>query len=135
MLRTLSHRHGATVHVVERDPAVARGLALMLEALDTTIKTYTSAEELLEHSPLGDSGCLIIEVDLPGMGGLELLKALRSRGVDLPAILLTSKGDVPTAVNAMRAGALDFLEKPFLNRVLIERVRQALDLATDSRPG
>jgi two-component system response regulator FixJ len=134
MLSSVLRDDNATVHIVERDPVVARGIALLLEGLETAVKTYSSAEELLSEPSLSHSGCLVIEVNLPGMGGLELLKALRSQGIYMPAILLTSKGDIPTAVRAMRAGALDFLEKPFLNRVLVERVRQALESAEDS-PG
>ncbi len=130
MLSSVPRDNESTVHIVERDAAVARGIAFMLEGLDTRVKTYSSAEELLAQSHLGQTDCLVIEVELPGMGGLELLNALRARGIDSPAIVLTSKGDIPMAVRAMRAGALDFLEKPFLNRVLIKRVRQALELGS-----
>ena len=132
MLSSVRRDNHSTVHIVEGDPAVARGIALMLEGLETQVKLHSSAEELLSEPTLNHGGCLVIEVNLPGMGGLELLNTLRSRGVDLPAILLSSKGDIPTAVQAMRAGALDFLEKPFLNRVLIQRVQQALNLAAGS---
>ncbi len=132
--RPVDSEEGATIHIVEQDSAVAGGMRLLFGALEARVKTYASAESVLGESIHAKNGCLIIEMNLPGMSGLELLSRLRARGVTLPAIMLTSKGDIATAVEAMRAGALDFIEKPFVDRVLLARVRQALQFAPEPSP-
>lgn len=132
--RSLSNGH-ATIHIVEQDPAVAKGLCMLFRALDASVKTYPDAETFLDAPPGSDQGCLIIEMNLPGMDGLALLDRLRAEGVSLPAIMLSSKSDIATAVEAMRAGAFDFLEKPFIDRVLLERVREALTIGADTAKG
>ena len=77
---------------------------------------------------LAEQACIVTELQLPGLGGLELQEELKNRGVDVPMIVLASRGDVATAVRALRGGALDYMEKPFVDRVLTDRIREALGL-------
>jgi FixJ family two-component response regulator len=114
------------VYVVDADAAVREGLGALLAETGVTVRAYASAEEFLSEPPATGSGCLVVEVHLPGMDGLELLERLHTLGIRLPAIMLASCSDVPTAVRAMRMGAMDFIDKPFIDRVLLSRVRQAL---------
>jgi two-component system response regulator DctR len=134
---------GAQVYVVDGDFAVARGLESMLRAYRLRVRTFPSAEGLLaalEGDPAaGTEGptaepapadaapvCLITELGLPGMSGLDLITRLRRRGSRLPVIVMANRTDVSSAVAAMRAGALDYLEKPFSQQRLLARVAEAL---------
>lgn len=138
MLRRMNERRqqadSPTVYVVDADAAVREGLSALLAENRVTVRTFASAEAFLAELPAADRGCLIVEVHLPGMDGLELLERLRARGRRLPVIVLASCSDVPTAVRAMRSGALDFIDKPFIDRVLLNRVRQALAVMNDRDP-
>ncbi len=138
MLSGMNERHqrtdSPTVYVVDADAAVREGLSALLAETRATVRTFASAEAFLAEPFAAERGCLIVEVHLPGMDGLELLERLRARGVHLPVIMLASCSDVPTAVRAMRIGAMDFIDKPFINRVLLNRVRQALAVMTASDP-
>jgi two-component system response regulator FixJ len=99
-----------------------------LATLGAYVACYRSAEELLDSVDFDKAACLVTEVHLPGMSGLDLLKTLRGLGVGYPVIVMTSDADTPMAMRAMSLGAMDFIEKPFVDRVLIARVRQALQL-------
>lgn len=116
----------AIVYIIDKDAAIRDSLYVLLSALDICIKTYARAEDFLCEPLRAAPACLITELHLPGMSGLELLRVLRERGIRIPTIVLASVSDVPTAVSAMRAGALDFIDKPFIDRLLLNRVRQAL---------
>ncbi len=132
MLRRMSEHQvvaNATVYVVDADTAVREGLQALFAALPNPVRVYPSAEEFLAELPAAPCGCLIVELNLPGIDGLELLEQLRQRGIQLPVIMLATSSDVPTAVRAMRGGALDFIDKPFVDRVLLSRVRQVLTMA------
>ncbi len=118
--------NGDTVFIVDSDDAIRDSLVRLLSALPCAIETFVSGEELLREKSLDRGACLITEMQLPGMCGLELLQAMERRGKALPTILLASNTDVPTAVQAMRAGAVDLIEKPFVERVLLSRVRDLL---------
>ncbi len=118
--------NGDTVFVVDSDDAIRDSLVRLLSALPCGIETFGSGEELLGEPSLDRGACLITEMQLPGMCGLELLQAIERRGSAMPTILLASNTDVPTAVQAMRAGAVDLIEKPFVERVLLSRVRDLL---------
>lgn len=118
-----------TVYVVERDVAVGDGLRALLAQLDAEVKVYQRAGEMLSAHRGPGPACLVTALFPPDMSGLELLQRLRKLGSDIPVIVLASHGDVPTAVEAMRLGAIDFIEKPFVEDVLLQRVREAL------RPG
>ena len=115
--------------VVENDGAERAQLAELLSGLGIDVETFSSAEELLAALDHTQIQVLVSELDLPGIGGIELLAELRSRGIDAPTILLAEQSDVPTAVGAIRAGAADFIEKPVINRILLRRVQQALGAA------
>ena len=121
-----------TVYVIDADPAVRDGLESLLRLLDLEVETYASAEVFLASSSLANNACVVTEIQLPGMGGLELHEELKSRNLDLPVIVLASRGDVATAVRALRGGAVDFIEKPFVDRVLTDRILQALGITEAS---
>jgi len=122
------------VCVIEQDTAVSRGIQMLLRHLPAAVITYSSAESFLSNPPRESAiDCIIIEMNLPGMSGLQLLSEIRAEGITAPAIILSSKSDVATAVAAMRAGAYDFIEKPFLHGALLDRVRQALRMSGVAR--
>lgn len=115
-----------TVYVVEDDAAVRDALAQLLEGKRFRVKVFESAERFLEACEPGQAGCLVLDMRLPGMSGIDLQAALAARGIELPIIFLTGHGDVPSSVRALRAGAVDFLQKPAESRTLLARVGEAL---------
>jgi FixJ family two-component response regulator len=120
----------ATVYVVEDDPQVRESLALSVQGMGLTVQTYTSAEEFLDNfgSSSPDSPkCLVADVRLPGLSGLGLQERLARAGVRIPIILITGYGNVPMAVQAIRAGAVHFLEKPVSRQMLFECIQAAID--------
>jgi FixJ family two-component response regulator len=122
-----------TVNVVDDDGAVRNSLRWLIESAGLDVATFASAKEFLNGYDRDRPGCLILDVRLPGQSGLDLQKQLAAQGVSLPVIIITGHGDVPIAVRAMRTGALDFIEKPFDDQVLLRRVRQAIDLDLRNR--
>lgn len=114
-----------TIHVVDDDDAMLDSLLALLEDAGYQARSYASAEELLARGPL-EPGCVVSDIRMPGMDGLALLKKLRARGDGLPLILITGHGDVPLAVAAIKAGASDFLEKPFEAEALLAAVNGGL---------
>jgi two-component system response regulator FixJ len=112
------------VHVVDDDEAVRQSLAFLLRTAQIEVKTYDSAMAFLNDLPRG--GCIITDVRMPEISGLDLLQRLHELGVALPVIVITGHGDVPLAVEAMKLGAVDFLEKPFDDDALLAAVRTAL---------
>lgn len=116
------------VHVIDDDEAVRISLAFLLEMADLPARTYDSAQAFLDVVPAPQSGCIVTDVRMPGMSGLDLVKRLKVLGVTLPVIVITGHADVPLAVEAMRAGVVDFLEKPFDDMALVASIRGALDL-------
>jgi two-component system response regulator FixJ len=121
----------AIIHVIDDDEAVRDSLAFLLETADLTVKTYDSAGRFLDDLADVAVGCVITDVRMPGMTGLELVRELTARGTDLPVIVITGHGDVPLAVEAMRAGVVDFIEKPFEDEVILSALRTALDRGRD----
>ncbi|MBW8365972.1 MAG: response regulator transcription factor [Rhizobium sp.] len=117
-----------TVFVVDDDQAARESLRWLLESVGHQVCCPASALEFLESYDGSVPGCLVLDVRMPGMGGLELQNHLLERGWCLPVILVTGHGDVPMAVRAMKAGAVDFLEKPYNDQVLLERIQRALEL-------
>lgn len=115
-----------TVYIVDDDPAICKSLARLCESVDLHTETYASATDFLAHFAPDRPGCLVLDMRMPGLGGLELQQQLVARNARLPVIILTGFGDVPSAVQAMRAGAFDFVEKPFTPQVLLDRINQAL---------
>ena len=122
-----------TVFLVEDDADVRRSLTLSLEATGLRVAGFASAEAFLAAYAPGQPGCLVLDVGMPGMGGLELQDELNARAVRLPVVFITGQGNVPTSVRAIKAGALDFLEKPFSRQTLLRRVGEALALDAENR--
>src|SRR5690348_14374620 len=103
----------AVVHVIDDDEAVRESLTFLLKTAGLAVRTYESAGAFLRDDPKAKSGCIVTDVRMPDISGLDLLRQLKALHVGLPVIVITGHGDVPLAVEAMKAGALDFLEKPF----------------------
>ena len=114
------------VHVIDDDDAVRESLGFILEMADLPNRTYASPVEFLAEASPQMQGCIVTDVRMPGMNGLELVARLREVGIDLPVIVITGHGDVALAVEALRAGVKDFIEKPFDHETLIGSVRSAL---------
>lgn len=115
-----------TVYVVDDDEDVRHALRWLIESVDLTVATYPSAEAFLVAYTPGQPGCLVLDVRMPGMGGLGLLEHMHTEGIELPTIILTGHGDVPIAVRAMKSGAIDFIEKPFTDQDLLDQIQRAL---------
>jgi FixJ family two-component response regulator len=115
-----------TVFVVDDDEAVRRFLGGLIASVGLRVEAYASAREFLDAFEPGAPGCLLLDIRMPGMSGLELQKELAEREVRLPVIILTGHGDVQVAVHAMKAGAVDFIEKPFNNELLLDRIQKAV---------
>jgi two-component system response regulator FixJ len=114
------------VHVIDDDDAIRQSLAFLLSTAKIEVKTYPSAAAFLEALPGLTPGCIITDVRMPGISGIELVRRLKELDVGAPVIVITGHGDVPLAVEAMKIGAADFLEKPFDDEVLLASVRSAL---------
>jgi two-component system response regulator FixJ len=123
----------ALVHVVDDDDAVRDSLAALLSAAGFGVRAYASAPAFLSHVDQFDRGCVVTDVQMPGMSGLELLSRLSDRARAFPVIVLTGLADVPMAVEALKNGAWDFIEKPFDSEVLLSAVRAALDRLSETR--
>jgi len=115
-----------TVHVIDDDEALRDSLTFLLHTARLDVQSYPSAAAFLEALPQANLSCVITDVRMPGMSGIDLLRRLRERKISVPVIVITGHGDIPLAVEAMRIGAIDFLEKPFDDEVLIASVRAAL---------
>lgn len=113
------------VHIVDDDAALRDSLAWLLESHDMAIEEYRSADEFLRAYRPHPRACLLLDVRMPGMTGLELQDRLLQKGIDVPTVFITAHGDVPMAVEAIRKGALDFLEKPFDEEQLLAAIRRA----------
>jgi two-component system, LuxR family, response regulator FixJ len=123
----------AVVHVVDDDEAMRQSMAFLLRTANIQVQTYEAAADFLNALPQAKAGCVVTDVRMPGMSGIELLQRLRNLKVSMPVIVITGHGDVPLAVEAMKGGAMDFIEKPFDDEVLLGAVRAALSAnATDS---
>lgn len=122
-----------TVFIVDDDAGVRDSLQFMLESAGHTVEAFENALGMIDRSRAPVAGCLVADLRLPGMSGLDMCDALRHAGVRLPTVVITGHGDVPAAVRAMKSGAIDFLEKPFSERALLDRVEAALALDRDSR--
>jgi RNA polymerase sigma factor (sigma-70 family) len=122
-----------TVYIVDDDQATRKSLRWLVETLDVTVKTFHCAVAFLDAFDDVNPGCLVLDVMMEGMNGLELLKELNRRRIEVPVIVLTGYADVPTAVEALKGGAIEFLEKPFDDEVLLEQIRKALKVDTVRR--
>ena len=123
----------ATIFIVDDDDAVRDSLELLLEANGYAVTTFASGTAFLAHLPQARSGCLLIDVRMPGLSGIEVQQELRRRQVALPAVVITGHGDVPLAVQAMQAGAVDFIEKPYSEAAILASVERALAMGSAAR--
>jgi FixJ family two-component response regulator len=121
----MSHEE-PTVYVIDDDDAVRRFLTEMLSSVSLNVEEYASAQDFLDDGEAAAPGCLVLDLRMPGMSGLELQKKLAERAIRLPIIFLTGHGDVEVAVHAMKGGAVDFIEKPFNNELLLDRIQAAI---------
>jgi two-component system response regulator FixJ len=115
------------VHVVDDDDAVRQALCALLASVGINARAYASATQFLEAANPDMAGCIVLDIRMPGMSGLELQQVLNSRSILLPVIIVTGHGDVSMAVRAMKAGAADFLLKPFNEQELLDRIQQSLE--------
>jgi len=116
-----------TIHIIDDDAAMRDSLAFLLDVNGYAARTYETADDFLKDAAAQTSSCIISDIRMPGMNGIELVRKLRSDGTPCPVILITGHGDVALAVEAMKAGAADFLEKPFDDTALLDAIRIALD--------
>jgi two-component system, LuxR family, response regulator FixJ len=114
------------IHVVDDDPAMRDSLAFLLDVNGFAPKTYESANEFLSGATIGTPSCVVSDIRMPGLNGIELVRELKCRRMACPVILITGHGDVALAVEAMKAGAADFIEKPFDDEALLGAIRAAL---------
>jgi two-component system response regulator FixJ len=114
------------VYVVDDDEAVRDSLSVLLEARGHRVRSFDLAQQFLDMAPMLRPGCLIADIRMPGMDGLELQRNLNDRALRFPMIVITGHGDVPLAVRAMKAGAVDFIEKPFATQTIVDSVDAAL---------
>lgn len=122
----------AVVHVVDDDAAVRDSIAFSLGTADLATRTFESAIDLLEALPDIEPGCIITDVRMPEMNGIELVRRLKQLHAPHPVIMITGHADVPLAIEAMKAGVVDFLEKPFEDEALLDAVRRALELRAET---
>ncbi len=117
----------ATVFVVDDDASVRRGIERLLRSAGHRVETFASAREFLERG-IGGAGpcCLVLDIRMPGQSGLDLHQTLTASGRQIPVVFITGNGDIPMAVRAMKAGAVDFLAKPFDDQELLDAVAQAM---------
>src|SRR5262245_34833681 len=108
-----------TIYIVDDDESVRRGLSALLLAKGHAVETFASADAFLGAVPAQPTGCALVDIRLPKTSGLELQREIKRRGLPLPVVIITGHGDVPVAVAALKAGAVDFLEKPFDSAALL----------------
>jgi FixJ family two-component response regulator len=119
------------VYIVDDDPSIRYAMQALMAAVNLPHEVFASADEFLQGESQRRAGCLVLDIRMPGLGGLELQQELIARGNALPVIFITGHGDVPMAVEAMQKGAVDFIQKPFRDQELLDRIRDAL--TTDKR--
>jgi two-component system, LuxR family, response regulator FixJ len=122
-----------TVFVVDDDPGALRSLCWLLRQAEMPVLAFGSGREFLESYQPQDAGCLVLDLRMPEMNGLEVQECLRERGIELPIIFITADGDVPTCGQAFKGGAFDFLEKPVNDMVLLDHIRKALTRDVERR--
>jgi len=122
-----------TVFIVDDDEEVRDSLRLLLESVGLQVRCYPSATEYLEAFDPSWPGCLIVDIRMPGMSGLDMQERLAEQPIKPPVIIITGHGDVPMAVRAVKAGAVDFIEKPFRDQILLDSVHRAIEMDAKQR--
>ena len=123
----MTHDALRLIHLVDDEAAIRRSASFMLKTSGFQVRAYESGLELLKSSADLETGCILLDIRMPGMDGLEVQQALKEKGVVLPVIIMTGHGDVSLAVKAMKAGAVDFIEKPFEKAVLLAAIDQGIE--------
>lgn len=126
-------KENPVVFVVDDDDAICQSLRLLIGDIGLDVRTFNSAKDFLAQYDPSCAGCLVLDVRMSGMSGLELQSRLQELGAEIPTLIITGHGDVPMAVEAMKAGALDFIEKPFRDQVLLDGIQRAIELDARSR--
>ncbi|MBN2131896.1 MAG: response regulator transcription factor [Sedimentisphaerales bacterium] len=121
------------VFVVDDDEAVCQSLSVLIGDIGLEVRTFTSAQQFLGAYDPQQPGCLVLDVRMSGMSGLELQSRLKELGFEIPIIIITGHADVPMAVEAMKAGALDFIEKPFRDQILLDNIQKAIEVDAQTR--
>jgi two-component system response regulator FixJ len=121
----------STIHVIDDDPAIRDSLSLLLTTEGHEVRTHESAQSFLEAIGEGENGCVVTDVCMPGLSGLDLIETMRKRHISMPIIVITGHADIPLAVQAMKQGAVDFLEKPFDEDALLASIQQVLRCKND----
>ena len=116
----------ATIFVVDDDTSVRTALKRLIRSLGFTVETFDSAQAFLKHEPHDGPACLVLDIRMPGTSGIELQEQLAEAGVQIPIIFITGHGNIPMSVKAMKAGAVDFIEKPFEDQKLIDAIHTAI---------
>jgi len=122
-------KNNETIFIIDDDKSVRRSLSLFLQSVGYHVETYESAEEFLEREKLEGAGCIILDVNMSGKSGLELQEELIKKGSDLPIIFITGKGNIQMSVNAVKKGAVNFLEKPFKEEDILNSVSESVNLS------
>jgi two-component system response regulator FixJ len=122
-----------TVFVVDDEPIIRVSLQRLIESVSLRVETFAAAAEFLDAYQPGRPGCVVLDVRMPGISGLDLQDRMTERGIDIPVIFITAYGDVPMAVRALKAGAVDFLQKPFNNQTLLDCVQEAIEQDAKTR--
>ena len=117
----------AVVFVVDDDPSVRSALKRLIKSVGLKVTTFTSAQEFLDHDHPDTPSCLVLDIRMPGLSGLELQDQMAALGLNMPIIFITGHGSVPISVRAMKEGAVDFLEKPFDDQTLLDAIHQAIE--------
>lgn len=115
-----------TVFVVDDDPKFRKSMQFLIESVGLAVQTFDSAQQFLDDYDPETAGCVVLDVRMPGMSGLDLQEALQERNVRIPIIIVTAYGDVPMAVRAMKSGAVHFFEKPFSDQMLLDHIQRAI---------
>ncbi len=126
-------RRNATVYIVDDDQAIRHAMELLMRSVGLEHEIYHSGDDFLSQYSTDQAGCLVLDIRMPGLGGLELQQKLLDLDSTLPIIFITGHGDVPMAVEAMQKGAVDFIQKPFRDQELLDRIREALKTDQERR--
>ena len=120
------------IHIVDDEDAIRRSAGFMLKTSGYAVSTYASGDAFLQAARDAEPGCVLLDVRMPGMDGLEVQKAMAERGIAMPVVVLTGHGDITVAVRAMKGGAVDFIEKPFEKAVLLTAITAAFERLDDA---
>jgi len=130
---SIKKKSTSTVYIVDDDQAIRHAMELLMRSVGLNYEIFPSASDFLANHTNDRAGCLVLDIRMPGIGGLELQEKLNDSGSTLPIIFITGHGDVPMAVDAMQKGAVDFIQKPFRDQELLDRINEALETDLERR--